>query len=1128
MSDKKVFTIQIDGVEKSYNDVVKLSEALNAINSVNATVTTSNREVATSQAEVSKAQQEYERIQQRIAELEKESTRINIEANQQLRERRSEVTAQVTANTAAEGSVKQMQAQLKLLRSQWDNLSASERENEDISSELLSQIQELDSAIKEAKESTGRFQESVGNYSIAAKAMKEELGEIENQLAAMLANGVSPTDEAFVSLAERAGEIKQAIQDAGKSIDSFASHSTGLNSVIASGQALTGVFGTAQGVMSMFGQSGEEVGDAMEKMMGVMTTLQSLQALQNTLTQKGTIVNTLYTKALQLLGIQKKVNTVGNAELAASTVSTTVATTGASTAMKVLRMALISTGVGALVVGLGMLIAHFDDIKKWVVDLVPALGEMGGAFDKIKAVVMGVGNALLEYVLTPFKTIIAIVKGFMEDGIEGALKAGTDQVKKSLNVVANFEEGYNNQTVANAKAAALEKAKIRAEELENTIKDNEAKYGSDWKYSEEGRKAYQALFDAKKLMYAEDKVAMQDLQREEWKHIADITKHDKDELKKRADAGAKATADRKQRLDDYKKSLESFHQSTHQLELQNEQTRVDTAKSSAEKMVAVTKDELEKRNSVIAEAYDKQQILQQKLNLDEIKDVEKQYDELLKKAKAAKQDTEAIETEKQNRLAELRTKFTLSEIALTKEKNDKIKASNKSFDDEEVKRQDKLRESTRDRINDETKLINNQYKTIKDLKDDVVKRSGSLNLIDVKETTNNLKTVQSELKNYLVNLQSSKSKIETYYDDLIKTYKVDSKEYKAAVEAKKAATDDINNKIKITNKDLADNTQAQTQVMSDYWKDFSDKVGGYISVVSDSIGSIFDTVGSFFDMKLEEAQEKLDEVTEKYEEVVELQQESNERLAALNEEAKTAAGGRALVVQDEIQREMAYNKELAQQEKQLAKEKEKREKEAAKIEKQQKKAELMGNIVSGISGTALAVINALTVKPFPLGVALAAVAGAMGAVQVGIMSSQLSKLEKGGLLNGKRHSDGGIPVGNTGIEVEGGEYVVNRGSTAKNLGLLAYINSQDKEMGIGDFINYYDDNTGRIVPNPSFKRMFEDGGQMDISNISTPSSGNDAILNAINGINFSPVVSVVDIINETEQVTSVKDSAGFS
>lgn len=50
-------------------------------------------------------------------------------------------------------------------------------------------------------------------------------------------------------------------------------------------------------------------------------------------------------------------------------------------------------------------------------------------------------------------------------------------------------------------------------------------------------------------------------------------------------------------------------------------------------------------------------------------------------------------------------------------------------------------------------------------------------------------------------------------------------------------------------------------------------------------------------------------------------------------------------------------------------------------------------------------------------------------------------MARGGLLNGPSHAKGGIPVGNTGVEVEGGEYVVNKRSTAKNLSLLNQINS---------------------------------------------------------------------------------------
>lgn len=48
---------------------------------------------------------------------------------------------------------------------------------------------------------------------------------------------------------------------------------------------------------------------------------------------------------------------------------------------------------------------------------------------------------------------------------------------------------------------------------------------------------------------------------------------------------------------------------------------------------------------------------------------------------------------------------------------------------------------------------------------------------------------------------------------------------------------------------------------------------------------------------------------------------------------------------------------------------------------------------------------------------------------------------RGGLLNGPSHLQGGMPIVGSNIEVEGGEYVVNKNATQKNLGLLNSINS---------------------------------------------------------------------------------------
>lgn len=49
----------------------------------------------------------------------------------------------------------------------------------------------------------------------------------------------------------------------------------------------------------------------------------------------------------------------------------------------------------------------------------------------------------------------------------------------------------------------------------------------------------------------------------------------------------------------------------------------------------------------------------------------------------------------------------------------------------------------------------------------------------------------------------------------------------------------------------------------------------------------------------------------------------------------------------------------------------------------------------------------------------------------------------GGLVKGKSHSQGGVPVGNTGIEVEGNEYIINKHSTARHLTLIEAINKND-------------------------------------------------------------------------------------
>lgn len=228
-------------------------------------------------------------------------------------------------------------------------------------------------------------------------------------------------------------------------------------------------------------------------------------------------------------------------------------------------------------------------------------------------------------------------------------------------------------------------------------------------------------------------------------------------------------------------------------------------------------------------------------------------------------------------------------------------------------------------------------------------------------------------------------------------------------------------------------------------------------------------------------------------------------------------------MQEQIDQEMAKNKQLAQQESQLAKEKEKSEKEVAKKEKQMKKSEISQQIIQGVANTALGVTKAWSLGPI-IGPIMAALVGAAGAIQVAVMSKQLAKLEDGGYLFGKRHSQGGMRIEGTNIEVEGGEYVVNRESTNKNLGLVRYINSQRRKLTPTDLNGFF----SRPLPNfePPFRKHFEAGGE--IPAIESPDTlSNEMLVDAIKAIRIEPKVAVTDILRVQDEMTQVDGWSGI-
>ena len=117
----------------------------------------------------------------------------------------------------------------------------------------------------------------------------------------------------------------------------------------------------------------------------------------------------LFTKSQKLASIQQAIY------------STVVGTS--TGAMKLFRIALVATGIGALVVGLGLLIANFDKVKKVVLNLLPGLANVG---------------EFVENLVNGFTDFIGVTSE-----AERALASLTEQADKSLAMNKKFmaEEG---------------------------------------------------------------------------------------------------------------------------------------------------------------------------------------------------------------------------------------------------------------------------------------------------------------------------------------------------------------------------------------------------------------------------------------------------------------------------------------------------------------------------------------------------------------------------------------------------------------------------------------------------------------------------------------------------------------
>ena len=688
------------------------------------------------------------------------------------------------------------------------------------------------------------------------------------------------------------------------------------------------------------------------------------------------------------------------------------ATEKSSTSLKILRGAIIATGIGALVVVLGSLIAYFTSTQEGINKVNKVLTPLKVVFQTLIGVVQNFGKYLLEAITHPkqmlidlldflksqfmnrltgmidvFKGIGKIITGDIKEGIKQVGEAAAQTVTGVENVVGKVKEA--GKAMSDTIDEAVKRGQ-RIEEIGVKLASSEADFikqseALKLEFEEQNQIARDTSNTLKEREIAAKKSI--ELQKELNKLVTDRKNLEVEiiELKQQSnDTSDKERAELEgKRAEINKAKSEQIHSEIAQTKLlnnihkaANDQANAQ-AKEAADKARAHLEEQLKwqreaveeyvKTNSAVAQSLQERLAIEEKGMQDRLALLDKEKaNGLIKKNEYEKQKREIEE-------AYLKTRVELS-IEAVKKEAEQYEALNAMKFATELALQEAVYQKKVEALEKEKQL------------------KQEMHAWDYKAEEEHQERLQ-ELK---LDFDGKKREIET------QTANEDA-------EKRKAQRDEDN-------------------AMRDL--DFQDR----LLVMQEQNASKFDIEQEQIRQNYEKEKGELDELLSSKQ----ISQEEYNKKSVILTKKKTQDELKLEKAKEEAKLSLAQSvfgglKSLAGEQSALGK--------AAAI------AEATINTYLGVS-------KAIS-QGLPMGAVMAAITLATGMMNVAKIASTDVKYEKGGLLKGNSHSEGGIPftvAGRGGFEAEGGEYIVNKRATAMYFPVLEAIN---RSAGYGNYNPVY-------------------------------------------------------------------------
>lgn len=313
------------------------------------------------------------------------------------------------------------------------------------------------------------------NTAPAFKSLEEQLNETKKELLDLAAAGKQNTKE-FQALSARAGSLKRDIEGVEQAIDRYSkAGSAGLAAVGQAAQLMAGGFAIAQGAAALFGNENEDLQKTMMKVQASIALVTGVQQVAELLNRNSVITTKAMTLAQGLYS----------------------AAVGTSTgALKAFRIAMVSTGIGAFVVALGLAAEAMGLFSSKTEEEVENQKEVKRALDETVGTLEFYERKLRAFGTTDEQLAAIRIKRYEQDraniqkNLDDAIKAegvrqnayqdAARQEIEVLNVKIREEQNIIDKGIADraaAEAAArARRLEERKREFEQQKKDNETEY----------------------------------------------------------------------------------------------------------------------------------------------------------------------------------------------------------------------------------------------------------------------------------------------------------------------------------------------------------------------------------------------------------------------------------------------------------------------------------------------------------------------------------------------------------------------------------------------------------------------------------------------------------------------------